>query len=79
MQSTHVRGYQGGSLGPSIHRWYTSKLSNGVCGCSQEEEGATPGENTWFGVVGTSALSVNIEMKFASPENAASPFQASGK
>ena len=40
---------QGGSLGSGIHREDTGQLSNGACGCHQEEKGATPGDDPWVG------------------------------
>src|SRR6266581_33845 len=42
---------QGGSLGSGIHREDTGQLSNGACGCHQEEKGATPGDDPWVGLL----------------------------
>ncbi len=57
---------QGGSVGSSFHRWSTGELSNGGCGCYQEEEGQLQamvrGWGRWYTVE-----SVTIERLFAWP------------
>jgi hypothetical protein len=49
MQSTNIRGYQGGPSGSSLPREDAGQLSHGAGRRNQKKEGATPGDDSWVG------------------------------
>jgi hypothetical protein len=49
MQSTNIRGYQGGPGGASLPRHGGGELSHGAGGRGQKEKRATASDDPWVG------------------------------